>query len=150
MIPYSLIPGETIVEKEIELGTTVDSGKTLELSWDELLPEGHEYAALFIDVIGTPHKEADAHGRRNAQAIVQLTDIGLAWKFTEESALVFAFSCDTGKPLPGVKIGIYGEDANRMEEVATDASGMATVSRNEKVRHLNAVHRQGLLHRRLR
>ena len=42
VIPYSLIPGETIVEKEIELGTKVDSGKTLELSWDELLPAGHE------------------------------------------------------------------------------------------------------------
>lgn len=140
VIPYSLIPGQTIVEKEIELGTSVDSGKILELSWGELLPEGLEYASLFIDVIGTPHKQADAHGRRNAQAIIQLTDIGLAWKFTDDSALVFAFSCDTGKPLPGVKIGIYGEDADRMEEVATDENGMATVSRNEKVRHLNAVH----------
>lgn len=140
VIPYSLIPGETIVEKEIELGIGVDSGKDLELAWDELLPEGMEYASLFIDVIGTPHKDAAAHGRRNAQAIIQLTDIGLAWKSTDDSALVFAFSCDTGKPLPGVKIGIYGEDAERMEEVATDANGMATVVRNENVRHLNAVH----------
>ena len=89
-------------------------------------------------MIGTPHKAADAHGRRNAQAIIQLTDIGLAWKFTEESALVFAFSCDSGKPLPGVKLGIYGEDAKGMEEIATDASGMATVARNKNVRHLNA------------
>lgn len=139
VIPYALIPGETIVEKEIELGTAVDSGKTLELSWDEILPKGLEYAALFIDVVGTPHGQANADGRRNAQAIIQLTDIGLAWKFTGKSALVFAFSCETGKPLPGVKLGIYGEDAGRMEEVATDAKGMATVARNENVRHLNAV-----------
>ncbi len=138
VIPYALIPGEEIFEKEIELGTAVDTGKTLELLWDELLPKGTDYAALFVDVTGTPHPDARAEGRRNAQAIIQLTDIGLAWKFTDKSALVFAFSCQTGKPMPGVNLAIYGEDAERMEDVVTGADGMATISRNEEVRHLNA------------
>jgi hypothetical protein len=91
-LPYSLVPGETIIEKEIELGTKVDTGKNINLSWDELLPAGTDFASLFVDVIGTPHPEANSNGRRNVQAIVQLTDIGLAWKFTEMEALIFAFS----------------------------------------------------------
>ncbi|MEP2776255.1 MAG: MG2 domain-containing protein [Luteolibacter sp.] len=139
VLPYSLVPGVTILEKEIVLGTDVDTGKTLTLSWDELLPEGMDFASLFIDVTGTPHPMAEAEGGRNAQAIVQLTDIGLAWKFTDTTSLVYAFSCKTGKPLPGVKIDVRGEDANLLEEAVTGEDGMATVVRNADVRHVQAV-----------
>lgn len=138
VLPFALVPGETILEKEIELGTAVDTGKNIELSWDELLPEGTDFASLFVDVIGTPHPEANAEGRRAAQAIVQLTDIGLAWKFTDSEALVFAFSCETGKPLPGVALGSYGEDAEKLSEAVTDANGIAKVARNKDVRHIHA------------
>jgi len=138
VLPFALVPGETILEKEIELGTAVDTGRNIELSWDELLPEGTDFASLFVDVIGTPHPEANAEGRRAAQAIVQLTDIGLAWKFTDSEALVFAFSCETGKPLPGVTLGSYGEDAQKLSEAVTDANGIAKVSRNKDVRHIHA------------
>lgn len=138
VLPYALVPGETIYEKEIELGTAVDTGKNIGLSWDELLPAGTDFASIFVDVIGTPHPDAMAEGRRAAQAIVQLTDIGLAWKFTDSEALVFAFSCETGKPLPGVALGSYGEDAAKLSEAVTDANGIAKVARNADVRHLHA------------
>lgn len=138
ILPYALVPGQTLVDKKIDLGTAVDTGKILEISWDDFLPENTEYATLFVDVIGTPHPEARARGHRNAQAIVQLTDIGLAWKFTDQSALVFAFSCETGKPLEGVNLANYAEDAKMMEAVITDGNGLATVPRGKKIRHLNA------------
>ncbi|MBC7979803.1 MAG: hypothetical protein H7Y36_04490 [Armatimonadetes bacterium] len=138
VIPYALIPGKTIVEKEIDLGIAVDTGKLLELAWDELLPKDAKCATLFLDVIGIPHPEAAEKGRRNAQAIIQLTDIGLAWKSTDQSALVYAFSCQTGKPLPGVKIEVFGEDASQMVEASTDANGIATVPRKKSMRHLQA------------
>lgn len=138
VLPFALVPGETIYEKEIDLGTAVDTGKDIELSWDELLPKGTDFASLFIDVIGTPHPDAKAEGRRAAQAIVQLTDIGLAWKFTASEALVFAFSCETGKPLPGVALGSYGEDAKKLGGIVTDANGLAKVARNADVRHIHA------------
>lgn len=138
VLPFSLIPGNTVLEKTIDLGTDVDTGKNLTLSWDELLPEGTDFASLFIDVIGTPHVMAEAKGRVNAQAIVQLTDIGLAWKFTDTQSLVYAFSCKTGKPLPGVKIDVRGEDAQLLEDAVTGDDGMATVVRNADVRHVQA------------
>jgi uncharacterized protein YfaS (alpha-2-macroglobulin family) len=138
LLPYALVPGETIFEKEIELGTAVDTGKDIELAWDKLLPEGTDFASLFVDVIGTPHPEAKTEGRRAAQAIVQLTDIGLAWKFTTSEALIFAFSCETGKPLPNVTLGSYGEDAAKLDEVVTDKDGIARVARHKNIRHIHA------------
>lgn len=140
LIPYSLISGETIFDKEIDLKIAVDTGKIHEINWDEVLPEGLRHATLFLDVIGNPHPKAGDRRRTNTQAIIQLTDIGLAWKFTGESALVFAFSCETGQPLEGVKLKVFGEDASQIEEVLTDASGLASVPRNADVRHLQAVH----------
>ena len=137
-LPYSMIPGETIVEKEIELGTGVDTGKVIELAWDELLPADSRYGALLVDVIGTPHPDSGSERKRTAQAIVQLTDVGLGWKFTDDSALVFAFSCQTGKALPGVKLALYGEDAEKKEEALTGPDGLATLSRNDLIRHLQA------------
>ena len=138
ILPYSLIPGETLVEKEIETGIDVDRGKTLEFGWDEILPAGTDFGSLFVDVVGIPHEDADTDTKHGAQAIIQLTDLGLGWKFTEDSALLFAFSCETGKPLPGVMLTTYGEDAKKGFAIETDASGLATVPRNQSDRHLQA------------
>ena len=60
ILPYSLIPGETLVEKEIETGIDVDRGRTLEFAWDEILPAGTDFGSLFVDVVGVPHKDADS------------------------------------------------------------------------------------------
>jgi alpha-2-macroglobulin len=139
LIPYALVQGETVVDKEILLENPVDSSKNLEFNWDELLPEGSKYATLFVDVVGTPHAKAGEKRSRGVQAIVQLTDIGLAWKFTGKEALVFAFSCETGKPLNDVKLGVYGEDAKLMAEAVTDANGIAKLPRSDDARHLRAV-----------
>ncbi len=138
ILPYSLVPGETLVEKEIETGVAVDTGKTIEFAWDEILPAGTEFGTLFVDVEGVPHVQAGSSRKHGAQAIVQLTDLGFGWKFTDGSAMLFAFSCETGKPLPGVKIGTFGEDARKLTSVETDASGLATVPRGSAVRHLQA------------
>jgi len=56
-----------------------------------LLPEDSKFVTLFLNVVGSPHPESGKDGRGNVQAIVQLTDVVLAWKFTDESALLFAF-----------------------------------------------------------
>ena len=137
-LPWSLIAGETLVDKEIVIGNEIDTSKDITLLWDELLPKDLRNAALFVDVTGTSHPEAKKEGGRNAQAIIQLTDIGLAWKFTPKEALVYAFSCETGAPLPNVKLQLHGEDAATLESVSTDAAGLATVPRNDSTRHLLA------------
>ncbi|MES2476841.1 MAG: MG2 domain-containing protein [Verrucomicrobiota bacterium] len=138
-LPYSLVSGETIFEKEIPLGNPIDTSREITLKWDEILPPGTPDAALFLDITGEPNKEIKDSGRRNAQALIQLTDIGLAWKLTAKEAVLYAFSCDTGAPLPGVRIELFGEDATALQSAATDASGLATVPREDAARHLHAI-----------
>lgn len=138
-LPYSLIPGTTILEKEIVLDNALDTSKEIELKWDELLPPDNKSVALFLDVIGTPKDGIEVTGRRNTQAIIQLTDVGLAWKLTPKEAFVYAFSCATGQPLKDVSIDLIGEDSAGLNSVKTDASGLATLPRPEQARHIRAV-----------
>ena len=138
-LPWSLVVGETVVEKDIALDLQVDCSKTIDLSWNELLPADLRHAALFVDATGEAHPGSGEKGGRSAQAIVQLTDIGLAWKLTASEALVYAFSCDTGAPLKDVKLQLFGEDAAPLESATTDAAGLATLPRGGKVRHLLAI-----------
>ena len=137
-LPYALVAGETLLDQEIPLGNPIDTSKQITLNWDELLPKNSRSAALFIDITGTARADADKQGRRNAQALLQLTDIGLAWKITAKDACIYAFSCDTGAPLPGVKLQLFGEDAAALDSATTDASGLATIPRAELARHLRA------------
>ncbi len=137
-LPYPLVAGETVLEKVIALDNPIDTSKEITLSWDELLPQDMRNAALFIDVTGVPHPEAKQESRRSAQAMLQLTDIGLAWKITSSEAMIYAFSCDTGAPLPGVKLQLFGEDAKALDIATTDAAGLATIPRPDTIRHLHA------------
>ena len=114
-LPWSLVVGETILDKQIPLANPIDTSKEITLLWDELLPKELRHTAIFLDLIGTPLPGAESQGRSNTQALVQLTDIGLAWKFTAKQALVYAFSCATGTPLPGVQIQLFGEDATPLD-----------------------------------
>ena len=137
-LPYPMVVGETVFEKEIPLGNPVDTSKEITLNWNELLPQELRNAALFLDITGSPNPASGYEGRRSAQALLQLTDIGLAWKLTTTEAMIYAFSCDTGKPLPGVKLELFGEDAKPLQSVITDAAGLASLPRSDAARHLHA------------
>ena len=137
-VPYPLIVGTPVADLEIPLGNPIDTTKIITLDWDEVLPKGSRYGVLFVEASGKCHANCGTENRPTTQAILQLTDIGLAWKLTGKEAMIYAFSCDTGAPLPGVKLQLYGEDAAVLESASTDASGLATIPRSEAVRHLHA------------
>lgn len=137
-VPYPLIVGTPVADLEIPLGNPIDTTKIITLNWDEVLPKDTRYGVLFVEASGKCHATCDTENRPTTQAILQLTDIGLAWKLTEQEAMIYAFSCDTGAPLPGVKLQLYGEDAVALQSASTDASGLATIPRSEAIRHLHA------------
>jgi len=137
-LPYILLNGKSVIDLEISLDNPVDTSKTVTLDWNELLPANLRQAALFLDVVGTPHDVANREGRSNCQAIIQLTDIGLAWKVNEREALVYVFSCKTGEPLPNVSLTLYGEEATRLTTTTTGADGLATLPRGGDARHILA------------
>ena len=138
-IPFSLIVGPSMADLEIPLGNPLDTSKIVTLSWDEILPKDERFGTFFIEAAGKTHPDyAGPSAPPTCQAIVQLTDIGLAWKLTPQDALIYAFSCDTGQPLPGVKFQLYGEEAAALQSASTDTSGLATIPRSPALRHLHA------------
>ena len=56
----------------------------------------------FVSVEGDPKEAVSSQAVLGAQAVVQLSDIGLAWKLAGGQALVYAFSHTTGAPLAAV------------------------------------------------
>ncbi len=137
-LPWSMVVGTSLANQEIPLGNPIDTTKIITLNWNEILPKDIQTGVLFLEASGQAHKDTQSSGRPLTQAIIQLTDIGLAWKLTSKEAFIYAFSCDTGAPLPGVKLQLFGEDATALEQAATDASGLATLPRLKTARHLVA------------
>ncbi len=138
-LPYSLIVGEPVAELTIPLETPIDNTKVVTLKWDEILPKEQRAGTFFLEAKGTVLPSYDGKGTApTTQAVIQLTDIGLAWKLTGKDAFIYAFSCDTGAPLPGVMIEVFGEDAASLPSTTTDASGIATLPRTATARTLRA------------
>ena len=157
LVPYEMMAGRTLADLKVDLGNPIDTSRELHLDWDKLLAgEAQPYrigklpepdaaptpgrpAAMFIEVTGTPAEDAIGSDRSpRVQALVQLTDIGLAWKTVDDQALVFAYSCLTGQPLPGVRLETFAEDATALASFTTDESGLATLPRGGDARHLRA------------
>ena len=137
-IPYSLIVGPAVADQEIPLGNPIDTTKIITLKWDELLPKNLRCGVLFLEASGKPLHEVKSSDCPTTQAIIQLTDIGLAWKLTAKDAFIYAFSCQSGAPLAGVNLQLFGEDATALQSATTDASGLATLPRLAAARHLLA------------
>ncbi|MEP4078246.1 alpha-2-macroglobulin family protein [Haloferula sp.] len=157
LIPYELMAGKTVAEFEVPLENSIDTSELVVLDWNKILkgekapfhigeldPQGdrstHEpsSAAFFLEVVGTPKEGSDAKHSPSGQALVQLTDIGMAWKISKSSTQVYAFSCLTGQPLAKVNIETFGEDAEPIGSYSTDDKGIATLPRNSNARHLRA------------
>lgn len=138
-LPWSMVDGPQIAQRDFQPSNQqIDTSSETTFAWDEIL-DGKTTGVFFLDATGQPHaKSPTGTQRRNAQAIIQLTDIGLAWKTTPKETFVQAFSCDSGKPLAQVSLELFGEDAQPLHSATTDAAGLARMPRDAKVRHLLA------------
>ena len=138
-IPFELVPGPVVADHEFKLEGGIDTSGKVDLEWDKLIPGAPKHGTFFLEATGDLAEGVTSDdGRPSAQAFVQLTDIGLAWKVTQGEALVYAFSCTTGDVLPGVRLDLFGEDAKALRQATTDAHGIARIPRGGDVRHLRA------------
>lgn len=138
LLPFGLVTGETVLDKEFPLDNAIDTAKEIDLDWSTLLPKETRNAVLFIEVTGAVQPALRKAPTVVSQAIIQLTDIGLAWKLSPEGAFIYAFSCTTGQPLPGVKLDVSGDEGAELASATTDASGCAKLPRKADSRQLRA------------
>lgn len=146
-IPFELITGKIVADEVIEIDADIDTTHTHNFNWSKYLPKNQIGGAFFVSVTGTAagHPDLKDSDQRVVQSLVQLTDIGLAWKLTDDSAFLYAYSCETGKALPGVEFALFGEDAAPFEKAVADADGTAFFPRNDDHRLLRARYKGDLL-----
>jgi uncharacterized protein YfaS (alpha-2-macroglobulin family) len=122
-IDYNQVPGRTVFDEEVALSAEADTARRLDLSWDRLLA-GRRTGVVFLDA----ERAGDKSARVSAlgmQALIQLTDLGFAWKQGRTGFDVFVFSQTGGQAIPGATAKLFSDENEPLQEAVTDASGLA-------------------------
>jgi uncharacterized protein YfaS (alpha-2-macroglobulin family) len=86
----------------------LDQRQEMLLDWTELLA-GAPTGAILLTVDGLP-MEGLKTPRAGAQALVQMTDLGVLWKKVGDELRISVFSMATGKPVPGAEVALLAEE----------------------------------------
>jgi uncharacterized protein YfaS (alpha-2-macroglobulin family) len=125
-IPFEMVAGRTIYDETVARKAEIDDSEKIHLNWAEIL-KGEPLAALYLCAEGeSATEEGFSVG---AQSIIQLTDIGLAWKLDSKESLLFAFSLKTGLPHANLAVELLDEEAEPLGELKTDANGLVRIER---------------------
>ena len=124
-IPFSMVSGKTIFTETRPGNADIDWSEKHSLSWKKIDPD-QTYGTYYICAEGP--SDTRANMELGAQAVVQLTDIGLMWKQNGEDTLIYAFSLTSGEPKQGVSIQVADGEGNIMTEVKADQNGVGRFS----------------------
>lgn len=123
-LDFTHVPGETIHDDFRQTTKDVDEKEVVTLEWDALT-EGRATGAFYLCSEGK--SMVDEKVELGAQAIVQLTDIGMAWKQATDGTLLYLFSLATGEPLGDVSVRVLDSAATVLAEARTDVGGTARI-----------------------
>jgi uncharacterized protein YfaS (alpha-2-macroglobulin family) len=125
-LAIELIPGTEIFSETIKLDPVPEINRSgrMELEWANIL-KGKRPAALFVQVEGLRPIGRDSGGVALGQSVVQLSDLGLAWKNGDEDMLVYTFSHTTGAPAPDTELSIRNREGKVVHSARTDKDGIA-------------------------
>ncbi|MBR90595.1 MAG: hypothetical protein CMO66_04900 [Verrucomicrobiales bacterium] len=118
-LSFEVVPGEVVFDEDFNTGDRVDHARKVDLSWNDLL-KGRKAGVAFVQVEGLGDRGAVCV----SQVVVQLTDLGVAWKSSGEQLLAWVFSQKTGQPVPGAKVSVLRNKGEKIE-AASDEDGLA-------------------------
>lgn len=134
-----LIPGQEIFNETIKVDPLpqINRSGRMELEWANVL-KGKRPAALFVQVEGL-RPLGDDNGRvALGQSVVQLSDLGLAWKNGDDDMLVYTFSHTNGGPVPETELTIHDRDGKVVHSARTDKDGIARFPKPAGADHITA------------
>lgn len=137
-LPYELFPGEEILDQSQTLDTDYDESKIVPIDWNKITGASDSRGVFFVELTG---RSKDGQ-RRLTQAVVQLTDLGLAWKFSDLEALIYVYSCATGRPISDAKIKLFGSQGRELGTYRTSTTGTVTLPRQAANYYFTAHHGQ--------
>ncbi|MCF6310982.1 MAG: MG2 domain-containing protein [Verrucomicrobiales bacterium] len=126
-IPFEMVPGRTIYKKNWQQNLAIDHSEKIDLNWDSLV-KSQQPGAYYLCAEGD--SKINALDDAGAQALIQLTDIGLAWKKSSQQTLLYIFSHRSGRPLPGATITLFDNDATKLQQYQSNEQGISTFDPN--------------------
>ena len=137
-VDLDTMPGQTVWQKEIEVEGEVDAQQDIALDWNEILGPGKTGVVLLTaEQVGEPAKP---NARPGAQAIVQVTDLGVVWKHSKGETFAHVFSLATGKAVAGARLRMLDAENTTLDEAQTDAAGVARLETPKEGQWLLAEH----------
>ncbi|MFK5921372.1 MAG: alpha-2-macroglobulin family protein [Verrucomicrobiota bacterium] len=124
-IPFEMVPGRTIYTHTWLQNKVLDDSESINLNWGTLLKNKNPGAYYLCAEAEAQTRNEQAVG---AQALIQLTDIGLAWKKSGQQVLLYAFSHLSGQPLPEASLTLFDNDAIALQQIQTDREGLASIN----------------------
>ncbi len=122
--PFEMAPGKTTFEKFTAPTVGVDQSESVILDWNELAEEDTTGAFYLCSEGKSATRNDLAVG---AQSLIQLTDIGLAWKQSGKGTSLYAFSLKSGFSLPELGVTVTTATAQPLHHTRTGADGTASV-----------------------
>ena len=137
-VDLDTMPGQTVWQKEIESKGEVDEQHEVALDWNEILGAGKTGVVLLTaEQAGEPAKP---NARPGAQAIVQVTDLGVVWKHSKGETFAHVFSLATGTAVAGARLRMLDAENTTLDEAQTDAAGVARLDTPKEGQWLLAEH----------
>lgn len=126
-IDFNLIAGKTIFNREIQGSTERDEPRVIPLQWNDIL-DGRTNGIVFIEAEAARENGEQLH--LGAQALMQLTDLGVIWKVASGQTEAHVFSYKTGEPVPGATVKLVTDENEFLGSATTDAQGLARIATN--------------------
>lgn len=125
---YDALAGRTVFEQGVPMPGELDEQAILTLRWDDLLGTGKPGPVFLAADLANPTNSNPWLPRpwlAGPQAIVQVTDLGLAWKSSADGIHAWNFSHHTGRGIAGARLRLVGRENEFLAEALTDAQGFA-------------------------
>lgn len=133
-----ILSGKTVFEKHLPSGVERDTTKITSLNWDDILGARKSGAVLLS-------AEGNFGRKLGTQSLVQITDLGLIWKYAAGEVLVYVFSHATGLPVEGALVHAISDDNTTLTTQKTGDNGIAQFAVPENTGWLLA-EKEGDLH----
>lgn len=123
-LTFESMPGRTIYDEFHDAEGKVDRAESIVYDWTKL-SDSPDPGAYYICSEGSSATVDDL--QMGAQALVQLTDIGLAWKQGAEGTMIYGFSLQSGAAIAGLKIELLDHQGEKLTNTETDKDGLARI-----------------------
>jgi alpha-2-macroglobulin len=134
-VPNDKIRGKVVYDQAIELaGAQIDSQLKTQIDWSEIIG-ANRGGMIFLTIEADPMSGTGAR-RVGAQALIQLTDIGVFWTRESDKLRFSVFSLSSGGPLVAAEILLLNENRVQISRTTSDGTGSARVSFSPEIEWL--------------